>query len=195
MKKQLRLVAAFLAALVAILVGASAAQAYPGPVFSLTVNHHVVHGGHPFDATAKSDVTCSNWTINWLGQSASASGKVFTHTFSTPVVHHKQTHSVTAQCTYSASAGAAGTAIRVVDLKSPVLSTHVTLLPRKGSGGGGGNGNGNGNGNGGGNGILPNTGGPAFWLLIAALLLVVAGLSAMARNRRRHHDSGSTPSA
>lgn len=187
MKKQFGLVATALAALVAVVIGASAAQAYPAATFAFSLDKHTVIGGRTFVATASSNVSCSSWTLTFLGQSASGSGKKVSHTFTTPTVSTRETRTVHARCTYSLSAGAAGSAVRVVDRTSPVLSSSVVILPRTGSGSGSGTGSSSSSG-------LPNTGGPAFWVLIVALVLIVAGLLSVVRSRRRAaRDQSPTP--
>jgi len=189
--KLLRLgVAAFIAMAVAV-VGMGTAQAYPTPVFSLTLNRHVVYGGDTVQATVKADVTCTTWTVQFLGQTATGHNtETFVHTFTTNKVAKKQVHQVTARCTYDSAAAGAGNAVRIVAAQSGLLHSPVTILPRSsGSGGVDGNGNGNGSsgatsGSGGGSG-LPNTGGPAFWIALLALALVLGGGAAMARGRRQ----------
>lgn len=183
MKKQFRLIATALVALVAVLAGTSAAQAYPKATFSFSLSKHTVIGGGSFVATASANVSCSNWTLTFLGQSASGSGKKISHTFTTPVVSAQETRKVRAQCTYTLTGGASGTAVRVIDSKSPVLTSEVIILPRTGAGSGSGNGSGQTSSSAGSG--LPNTGGPAFWILIVALLLILAGLVTVIRNRRR----------
>ena len=191
MKKQLRALLAVLGAVAVLIVGAAAAQAYPGPTFKLDVNKHVVYGCDSFDASVSANVTCTQWRIWFLDQTATVSNvSKASHTFSTPVVQSRKTKVVHAQCTYDASAGVSGNALRVVAAKSPVLTQTVVILPRKGGGGGNGNnGNGAGNGSGSGGSGLPGTGGPALWIPIVAGLLVLAGAYTALRNRRRGDDT------
>jgi LPXTG-motif cell wall-anchored protein len=164
MKKYLTAVATAMVALLAVVLGATGAQAYPSPVFDVTVNHQVLVGGNPFTARAHASVQCHDWTLKFLGQSASNPGKNFTHTFSTPVVDKKTVYPLHATCVYSASASTSDPTYRT--------SIPITLLPK---------GHHNHH-NGGG---LPNTGGPSFWLLVVAILLVLAGVVALIRSRRR----------
>jgi len=197
--KLLRLVVAASIATAVAVVGMGTAQAYPTPVFSLTLNRHVVYGGQTVQATVKADVTCTTWTVQFLDQTATGhNSETFVHTFTTTKVTKKQQHQVTARCTYDAAAVGAGHAVRIVAAESGLLHSPVTILPRSsGSGGVSGNGhNGNGSsgstsGNGSGSG-LPNTGGPAFWIALLALALVLGGGVAMARNRR-HSTAGAPP--
>jgi hypothetical protein len=179
----------FLAALGAIVVGlasavtlvttAPSASAYPAPVFDLSVGHQVVVGGNPFTATAQASVDCSGWTLRFLDQTATGHGTRLVHTFATPVVQKKTVYRLTASCTYAQVSGAAGRAIQV---RTATWSGDVpiTLLPR-GSGAAGPSAGGTTDHNG----VLPGTGGPAFWVLLAAVLLLLAGLTTLVRSRRR----------
>jgi hypothetical protein len=171
-----------LASMAALVATAQSASAYPAPVFDLSVDHQVVVGGNPFTATATASVDCTQWTLRFLDQTATGTGKKLVHQFSTPVVSKKTVYPVSATCTYTDASGAAGTAIQV---RSATWTGDIpiTLLPRS-SGGVGGPSAGGGSG-GDHNGILPGTGGPAFWVLVVAVLLVLAGLTAMVRSRRR----------
>ncbi len=196
--KLFRLLAAALLALVVSLVSVGAAQAYPSPVFNLSLNRHTVYGGQTVQATVKSNVECSTWKVDFLGQTATGHNTdTFTHTFATQKVTKKQLRDVTARCTYDSAAVGAGHAVRIVAAESGLLHSPVTILPRKATGTGqvGGNGNGhhNGSGTSGGSGSgLPNTGGPAFWVALLALVLVLGGGVAMVRNRR-HAAAGAPP--
>jgi len=192
--KLFRLLTAALIALAVSLVGMSTAQAYPTPVFSLTLNRHVVYGGEQsVTATVKANVTCTSWEVHFLGQTATGHDVAkFVRTFPTQKVTQKELRQVTARCTYDSAAAGAGNAVRIVAAQSGLLHSPVTILPRKGSGTGGVGGNGHhGSTSGQGSG-LPNTGGPAFWIVLLALLLVLGGVIAMARNRR-HASEASHP--
>lgn len=198
--KLIRIVIAAFVALAVSLVGISAAQAYPTPVFKLSLNRHVVYGGDSFAVTVTSSVECTTWKVDFLGQSRSGHNvKTFAATFVTPKVKKKETRQVTAICTYSAAVGAAGTAIRITAASSGRLRAAVTILPRTGTGTGTATGTGNNSGstpttsNDSGSG-LPNTGGPAFWIILLALVLVIGGGVAMVRNRRRHEATTAAPS-
>lgn len=177
--KLIRLAVAAAAACTLLLVGSGAASAYPAPVFNMSLSNRVVVGGHHFTATVKASLKCTSWVMRFDGQTARTSNAAsFTHTFTTTAVTHKTVLPVTAQCTYSASAGAAGNSIRIAQATSPVLRSGVTLLPahegaaatRHNDAATGG---------------LPNTGGPGLWVLIAALALLGGGGIAMARSRRQ----------
>ena len=107
MKKQLRALLAVLGALAVLVVGAAAAQAYPGPTFKLSVSKHVVVGGNPFTAEVTANVSCTQWRIWFQDQTATVSdASSESHSFSTPVVHKRKHDVVHAQCTFNASAGA-----------------------------------------------------------------------------------------
>lgn len=178
--KILRLAVTAAAALALTLVGVGAAQAYPSPVFNMNLSNQAVVGGHSLTVTVKASVKCTLWEMRFNGHTAHTSNSSsFTHTFATPVVKHKTVRQVTAQCTYSSAAGAAGHSIRITQATSPVLRSSVTLLPAsEQTGAAAGQHNSAAGG-------LPNTGGPDLWILIAALALLGGGGIAMARSRRR----------
>jgi hypothetical protein len=183
MKKFFATLGALLVALVSLgglVAMAPSASAYPAPVFDLSVDHQVLVGGNPVTATATASVTCHGWTLTFLDQSASANGTKFVHKFSTPVVQKKTVYNLRATCSYTAVSGRAGAAVM------PVAQTWkgeipITLLPKGSNGGSGSNGGGTDH-----NGVLPGTGGPGFWVLTLAILLLLGGVGTMVRSRRTH---------
>jgi hypothetical protein len=166
----------FLAALGAIVVGlasavtlvatAPSASAYPDAVCTVSVQPQRVVGGKPITVTGTS-TTSRTWTFTFNGQTATGKGTRFRHVFATPTVTKQTTLQVKGSCN--------GGAVQVVP---------ATVLPGDGAGGGT-SGPGQGAAEADHNGILPGTGGPAFWVLVAALLLLLAGLGTMVRSRRR----------
>jgi LPXTG-motif cell wall-anchored protein len=151
---------AVVALFIALFAGAIAvpqtASAYPAPVCSVSVHPTVVRGGHPVTVDGKSNAP-RNWRVTFLGHTVQHSGRTFHHVFQTPRVQHKEIRLVHVSC--------AGTTQNVA----------VTLLPPRGNNHHHGNGNGSG---------LPNTGGPPLWLLLAGVVLLVAGGEALRRSRR-----------
>lgn len=168
-----------LAAGLALLTLAPAAQAYPEPNFDISVNHQVVVGGNDFIAKARANVECSDWTLSFLKQRASGVGKTLDHTFTTPVVKKKTVYPVQATCSYAAVGSAqvaAGAARQTWRGEIP-----ITVLPEATAQGGPHANTGGG---------LPGTGGPSFWILLAALVLLLGGATALLRSRRREAAAG-----
>lgn len=167
MKKTLGVVAALIATLLAIAMSAPAAQAYPistPPTFKVSANPTTVLGGHTFVGHAHASVRCHDWTLTFLQQSAHGAGKNFTHRFDTPVVQKKTVYPMHARCAYTLNGQEYA--------KSFVIP--ITVLPQHAQAGPPAT-----------NGVLPNTGGPNLWLLIAALALLLGGGGAVLRSRRR----------
>ncbi|WP_310961852.1 LPXTG cell wall anchor domain-containing protein [Nocardioides terrisoli] len=179
MKKILGVAAAMIATLLAVALSAPAAQAYPSPVFDISVSQQVVVGGHTFVGHAHASVRCHDWTLTFLEQSAHGPGKTFNHRFDTPVVQTKTTYPMHARCVYSVDAGATGSSPRAAD-QTWTGTVPITLLPQKSHGQAA-----PANSAGAGGGLLPNTGGPSFWILIAAIVLIIGGGGAVLRSRRR----------
>lgn len=166
-----------LAAGLALLTLAPAAQAYPEPNFDISVNHQVVVGGNDFIANARANVDCSDWTLSFLEQSASGVGKTLDHAFTTPVVKKKAVYPMQATCRYAAAgSGAASAAQQTWRGEIP-----ITVLPEATAQGGPHANTGGG---------LPGTGGPSFWILLAALVLLLGGATALLRSRRREAAAG-----
>lgn len=194
MKRISVLAGAVVAALLMLVASATAAQAacdYPQPVFGISVDHQVVRGGDTFVAHARANVRC-DWRMRFGDQRASGTGKQLRHRFSTPVVAHRTERSVRVTCRYSSGGGArpCGTA-RASRLWHGTVP--VTLLSRNDSANvppsapTGGSPGGSAGPSAGFGGLLPNTGGPEFWILVAGLVLLLGGGTAVVVARR--HDS------
>lgn len=153
------------------------ASAYPATVCSVSASpHHVVSGGS-VTVTGKANKSVS-WTFHFGPkgggsgtQTATGSGKTFTHVFTAPTVSSAKSYVVSGTCTGGGS-----------------QSIGISLAPQSASGSGNGSGNGSGsgtagNGTGSGSG-LPNTGGPALWMLILAVVLVGEGTRRVVRRTR-----------
>ncbi|KQY58386.1 hypothetical protein ASD11_01595 [Aeromicrobium sp. Root495] len=192
MKRMHLLVALVLAAFVAALVPSTAFAAddtYPDPTLSVKVPGGKLYGGDPVSVSASASVRCSPLSLTFLGDTVSTKGSSLTNTFDTPVVKTVTPKKVTASCTYTDASGASATvtgdatvtpAAFVGPLPGAVRSASATviLLPRAADDGADNGSQDNGNG------ILPNTGGLPFWLLIAGVVLVLGG-GVIATRRRR----------
>jgi hypothetical protein len=172
MKKLIVIGATALATLFVVLGVAPSAFAYPEGVCNLEVSAQVVNSGESVTATCTYSVVDTaarkaagsnvSWVVTFNGATHTGTGDTFTTTFKAP--------EVTAPTTYtlkSVGTGDAGTCSR---------SVNITVLP---------------------NGTvnppepphMPNTGGPRLILLIAGLVLVLAGAVAI-RLSRKSHDLG-----
>ena len=185
MKRHWGALGAILAGVFAVVAVAPSAQAYPEPVFQISVNHQVMVGGVPFIGHAKANVACHDWTLTFLDQTASGTGKTFDHTFSTPAVTTKKIYPMHAVCQYTMAAGSAGSALKVA-AQTWTGDIPITLLPKGASAAAPVS-----HASGGGGGLLPGTGGPSFWVLLAGLVLVLGGTTAIVRSRRQSHGSTS----
>ena len=159
------LLVALLTALLGAVAPSASAATYPDPVCTLTVSATSLKGGDELLVTVRSDVA-TDLSATFRGETQSASNTTLLEaTFKTPKVGKPTKAQVTATC---------GGVTR---------STTVTLLPA-GADIGDGTGNGDGDQGSGIGGILPSTGGPAFWLLLLGILLVLAGLTVAVRRRQ-----------
>lgn len=192
MKRMHFLVALVLAAFVAALVPSTAFAAddtYPDPTLSVKVPGGKLYGGNPISISASASVRCSPLSLSFLGDTVSAKGSSLSHTFDTPVVKTVTPKKVTASCTYTDASGASTTvtgdavvtpAAFVGPLAGAVRSASATviLLPRAAGDGTDTASNDEGDG------ILPNTGGLPFWLLVIGVVLVLGGGIIATRRRR-----------
>lgn len=182
-------------------VPASARPAGPGASpFTLTVDRPVVIGGEQIVVTARSRYTCQ-WLIEWNGERRIHAGKTFSTTFTAPTVAKSTRIALNGTCFYTAPKprrtvarsraprpAAADTDAQTIIVRVPPSWRHVIVItvlppgsivspPGSGShhhGGGGVGGVG-----------LPNTGGPAFWLLLVGLASMVVGATAVRSASRR----------
>jgi LPXTG-motif cell wall-anchored protein len=189
-----RLVAAALIAGVVTLLSTGVAQAalYPDCGITLTLNNSTVVGGEKFSftASAPSGVDCA-WTVTYAGKTKTGNGSSISGSFSTEEVSKKTTTTITAKCTHELtnssalsdsttsadvtpafySTGSTATLQTAATRTCPV-SAHVTLLPQGTSPED--------------DGVLPNTGGSNFWLLVLGGVLVIGGAGITYASRRRH---------
>jgi LPXTG-motif cell wall-anchored protein len=176
------------------LVLAPAAQADADHHFNLAVDRHVVRSGGQFTATARGDVAC-NWTLEWNDVVRHGDARVFATTYTAPEVARTTRIPLHGICFHDQSrvqrsSRHAMTQASVGHGASQLLTVTVppgwrreiviTVLPRRSavsppSQGGPGHGAG---------GILPNTGGPTFWILLAGLGSLLVGAVAATRSRQ-----------
>jgi hypothetical protein len=162
MKRFLAVLGAFLLAVPVLLALAPSADAYPDSVCRVAVQPQRVVGGEPITVTGSSTVS-HNWTFVFDGQTATGSGTTFRHEFTTPKVDASRTIDLVATCDGGADQHVP---VQVDPASGASDQGQAAAQPDH-------------------NGILPGTGGPGFWLLVAAVLLLLAGGVAMARSRRR----------
>jgi len=200
MGKLLRTLFTALVAILAVVVAASAVQAYPGPSepeFQLTGNgvqsKIVVVAGHTFTGEASASVQCTPWRLRFLNQSATAVGKSISKTFRAPVVRKRTTFQMRASCTYATAGDASARGAADAGKRTWTGDLPVTVVPAKSgsSGSAAGAGTGQGGTDQAGAGVLglPGTGGPSLWIGLGALAALFLGAGTMLRSRRR--DSGS----
>lgn len=175
-----RAVAAVLASMLALmgaLFAAPAANAlgYNGPTISFSFNGQILVGGSDVTVTVSTTDTVCDWTLAidngnrppFADPTATGSGRVFTHTFHSPLVQQRTDYPITATCAYSQIGGAAGTALKAVAGTASSSST-ITLLPVASPGS-----------------PLPGAGGPSVWWLIAGIMAMLAGGVTVYEARRR----------
>jgi hypothetical protein len=182
---------ALLASLTALLVS-PAAQAYPESVCAYAVQPQDLVGGKPITVTGTSTVS-HNWRFRldananpearvspraartaagaaFTPQEATGTGTTFSHSFTTPTVTKKTTLYVHCFC------DGGGEKIFPVTLEptgSSIGPGQGTNPPDH-------------------NGILPGTGGPALWVLLAAVALLLVGLGISSIRRGDQHDPWAT---
>lgn len=179
-------------ALVAALGWAVPVQARSaGRTFTLEVDHVVLNSGHQLTVTGRSNRPCV-WLIDWHGDRRSAHAATFTTTYVAPQVTKTTRIVVHGTCFYTAKAPpvprsdapghpAAGRldvqtlvvfvppswhhdiTVIVVPAGAVVSAPGGIHIPSPG---------------------LPNTGGPALWLLVAGALATISGSVVASRARR-----------
>lgn len=196
--KNLRLVAAMSLAAVMSALPVGSAQAYPdSPNIVISLPSAELVGGATVSFSASTDVDCE-WSVTYregraAGEPATqtATGKSISGSFKTKKVSETFRSPITASCGYDATPpSAAGTvspaafvvaaapdevnatasASATVTLE-PVGTTADEVASTTDSGD---------------SGILPDTGGPAWWAMIVGAVLVVVGAGAVLASRRRH---------
>jgi hypothetical protein len=179
---------ALVASVLALLVS-PAAQAYPESVCAYAVQPQHLVGGKPVTVTGTSTVS-HNWRFRldanpgpearrapraaagaaFTPQEATGTGTTFSHTFQTPGVSKQTTLYVHCFC----DGGGEKIFPVTLDPAGSVIAPGQGSNPPDH------------------NGILPGTGGPALWLLLAAVALLLVGLGISAARRREQHDPWAT---
>ncbi len=158
-------VVSLLAAVVAVFSAPSAHAAddpYPDLVCSLSVSDTSVEGGSDVTISVASDVP-ANLAITFLNETRTRDGATeLTETFRTPVVDQRQIAAIVGSC--DGIQRSAGLELLPVGADSGLADSDA--------------------GQDGLAGILPNTGGIAFWLLLAGLLLALTGAAVVVQRRR-----------
>lgn len=159
MKKTSSLLAAVVGLLLALApVGAHAADDYADPGITISIPSTVIVGGDDLTVTVTSPTSC-RWTLTFLDQVAKGTGKTFTHTFTTPVVQQRTEVPLNVTCDYDAVGGGTTSATASRTSTIVLLPRDAAIPASTGALGG----------------ILPATGGPTLWLLVAGGVLVLAG--------------------
>jgi LPXTG-motif cell wall-anchored protein len=167
MKKLAVLCIAALGAALLVFGTTAPASAYPEQTCTVDVDHQVVRPGQQFTATGRFtgvdkanhpiDPSTVHWTFTWNHVTKLRTGSPVTATFTAPDVKKTRDILLTGRATSV--------------LGDCVHTLNITVVAPKaqaptGSG-------------------LPNTGGPAFWILVAALVLLLGGGGAVVAGRRR----------
>jgi LPXTG-motif cell wall-anchored protein len=170
MKKLAALCIAALGAALLVFGTTTPASAYPEQTCDVQVDHTVIKPGQRFTATGTfTGVDAQNhpinpatvqWTFTWNHITKQRTGSPVTASFRAP--HVKKTRDIVLT---GRARSALGDCIRHVNV---TVVAPKTAAPH-------------GNGSG-----LPNTGGPAFWVLVAGLVLLVGGGGTVVAARRRH---------
>lgn len=169
MKKLAVLCIAALGAALLVLGTAPAASAYPEVTCDVTVSHQVVKPGQKFTVTGTTPIAVDaknqpiadsliHWTFNWNGVTKARTGRTASVTFTAPEVKKTRTIPLTVRNTNPVAECVKHFDITVIGPKSKGPSDNG----------------------------LPNTGGPAFWMLVAGLVLLLGGGGAVAAGRRRN---------
>lgn len=169
MKKIAAICIAALGAALFVLGTAPSASAYPEVTCNVTVDHQVIEPGDTFTATGTAQVTDARiandraaaaditWTFSWNGITKHRTGSPVHASFTAPQVNHTRKITLTARANTPQ-----GPCVHHIDIT--VVGSTVVSPPDDG---------------------LPNTGGPAFWILVAALLLLLGGGGVVIASRRR----------
>lgn len=159
------LIASLLAALV-VVFSASSVQAvedpYPDLVCTLTVSDTSVVGGSEVTIGVSSDVP-ANLSITFLGETRTRAGATeLLETFRTPVVDRRELATIEGSC--DDNTRSAGLELLPAGADAGLADADA--------------------GQDGIAGLLPNTGGMAFWLLLLGVLLALTGAAAVVQRRR-----------
>ena len=167
MKKIAALCIAALGAALLVVGTAPSASAYPELTCDVEVDRQVLSPGDSFTVTGDARVIDENtestdditWTFTWNGVTKKRTGGMVKASFKAPEVSSTRTIRLTARADTPL-----GPCVHNFDIDVVVASVA-------------------GPGPDGDDGLLPNTGGPAFWLLVAALLMLLGGGFMVVRKR------------
>jgi LPXTG-motif cell wall-anchored protein len=169
MKKLALLCIAALGSALFVLGTAPSASAYPEVTCDVTVDRQVLDPGDSFTATGTAkaiddqgnvvDPSNIHWSFRWNGVTKLRTGTPVHATFTAPEVTHTRVITLTARAETPQ-----GPCVHHIDIT--VIGAEVA-----GPGGGG---------------HLPSTGGPAFWIMVAALALLLVGGGTVVVSRKRH---------
>lgn len=180
------------AALLGLVGPASARPAVTGDGVDMTLDRTTLYAGETLRATVSADLDC-RWVLTWNGERRTHAGRSFTTSYVAPDVTRRTVVPLRATCFYDTAAdrkaaaaaraqvapdGGASQTIVVTVPPSRRSGAGVTVLPPTGTVSPPGSGVG-------GDGLLPDTGGPAFWALLAGLVAALVGSVVVRRNRRR----------
>jgi LPXTG-motif cell wall-anchored protein len=167
MKKIAILCITALGAVLLVLGTAPSASAYPDLSCHLKVDRQTLAPGQSFTATGDATAVDKNnqpvpqselkWTFRWNGVTQHRTGSPASATFTAPEVTKTRTITLTGRVD--------------TPLGPCVHHIDITVIAPQVSGPGGG---------------LPGTGGPAFWILLAGLALLLGGGGALVAARRRN---------
>lgn len=158
------------------------AQAYPDASITVEISDTTVVSGERFTVKAQANVDC-DWDATFDGKKRTGSGATFKTSFTAPHVKAKTVEKLTVGCTYDTASGGQAAPSR----SHTSRSFDITVLPKSAQGGPHANA-------GSGthptssahsSGFLPGTGGPFLWLLVLALVLILAGTYVVRRRRAR----------
>lgn len=142
-----------------VVLPTNVAQAYPDPVCNITVSATELEGGEPLTISVTSDIE-ADLSVTFLGETRSEeNATVLEETFQTPRVSRESTRTIEASC------------------DGVLRSAEITLLPAGADAD-------SGDVTDDVSGLLPDTGGAPFWLLLLGILLAVSGGALVARHRR-----------
>lgn len=150
---------------------------YPAPTFSATLEDQVVVSGENVVIHAQAN-TVANWDVAFNGENRVGVGTKFTATFKAPVVTRVTFFNATVHAETVDESLARGQSVGV-KLATFDKTLRVKVLPEGSKAGPKNNDQRMAD-----SGVLPNTGGPNFYLLLGGLLLLLAGLGAVIAARR-----------
>ena len=170
MKKIAALCIAALGAALLVVGTAPSASAYPELTCTVEVDKQKLKPGESFTVTGKTPVAVDSnnnqvadadvrWTFKWNGLTKERTGRTAKASFTAPEVSSTRKIRLTGRST-----SPAGNCVHFIDIT--VIGPSSAALPPGG-------------------GLLPNTGGPAFWMVLAALAMMLIGTGAVITARKR----------